>query len=292
MNSQQFSAMRQHVSTPHGEIAYVEKGEGPPALFVHGVLLNGYLWRDAIDALSDVRRCIAIDLLGHGATTTKPDADMSFTAQAAMIASFVEALGLDQVDLVANDSGGGISQIFAANHPERIRTLTLTNCDTHDNYPPTALEPLLQVVKSGGLAAIGKRMLEDVDFARQSFATAYERPHDVAPETFATYLGPLLASDESVALLERFLLGAADNSQNVRIEPKLKQLQAPALIIWATDDVFFDVKWAHWLKETLPGAREVIEVPGAKLFFPEERPAWFADQLRRFWTAEAARSAA
>jgi pimeloyl-ACP methyl ester carboxylesterase len=209
-----------------------------------------------------------------------------------MIASFVDALGLDQVDLVANDSGGGISQIFAANHPERIRTLTLTNCDTHDNYPPTALDPLLQVVKSGGLAAIGKRMLEDVDFARQSFATAYERPHDVAPETFATYLGPLLASDESVALLERFLLGAADNSQNVRIEPKLKQLQAPALIIWATDDVFFDVKWAHWLKETLPGAREVIEVPGAKLFFPEERPAWFADQLRRFWTAEAARSAA
>jgi pimeloyl-ACP methyl ester carboxylesterase len=140
MDAKEFTSLRKSVFTPYGEIAYVEKGSGPDAaLFVHGVLLNGYLWRDSIDALSGTRRCIALDLMGHGATKTPADADMSFDAQVAMIGSFLDALGIDEVDLVANDSGGGIAQIFAAENPQRIRSLVLTNSDTHDNYPPPGL---------------------------------------------------------------------------------------------------------------------------------------------------------
>jgi pimeloyl-ACP methyl ester carboxylesterase len=287
VNTTQYAALRKSVTTTSGEIAYVEKGSGPVALFVHGVLLNGYLWRDSMEALSDVRRCIALDLLGHGATKTPPNADMSFPAQAAMIASFLDALDVAQVDLVANDSGGGIAQIFAAEHPGRIRTLVLTNCDTHDNYPPQALEQFEALVKAGGAGPMGKRMLEDHEFARQSFATAFEDPATFTDENIAFYLGPLLENEDSVSKLERFIL-SQDNTNNVRIEPKLKQLMAPTLIMWATDDVFFDVKWAYWLKETIPGAREVIEVPGARIFFPEERAAWFAGKLRDFWAAESA----
>ena len=285
LNTAEYTALRKSASTPFGEIAYADKGTGPVALFVHGVLLNGYLWRGSIEALSDMRRCIAVDLLGHGATKTPPHADMSFPAQAAMIASFLDALGLTQVDLVANDSGGGIAQIFAAEHPDRIRTLVLTNCDTHDNYPPKALEQFEAIVKAGGTGSIGKRMLEDHAFARQTFATAYEDPAILTDENIDFYLGPLMESAESIAKLERFIL-SMDNTNNVRVQPKLRQLTAPTLIIWATDDVFFDVKWAYWLKQTFPGAREVIEVPGARIFFPEERAGWFAHKMREFWAAE------
>src|SRR4029077_5076708 len=96
-----------HALTPHGEIAYTEQGHGPVALFVHGVYLNGYLWRHVIGRVADLRRCIAIDLLAHGATGASSDQDLSFAAQAEMLEAFCESLGLDQVDLVANDSGAG-----------------------------------------------------------------------------------------------------------------------------------------------------------------------------------------
>src|ERR1044071_3559009 len=127
MDAATFFAARRTVRTPSGEISYVERGSGPVALFVHGVLLNGYLWRHQLAGLSDVRRCIAVDLLGHGHTDAAPGADIFVTGNAHMMREFLDALNVDQVDLVGNDSGGGIAQIFAALNPNRVRPLTLTD---------------------------------------------------------------------------------------------------------------------------------------------------------------------
>ncbi len=134
---------RHSVKTASGHISYTEQGSGPVALFVHGVLLNGYLWRHQLADLSDIRRSIAVDLLAHGDTEIAPDQDVSVTANAKMLKEFLDALNIDQVDLVGNDSGGGIAEIFAALYPERVRSLTLTDCDTHDNWPPEAFKPFL-----------------------------------------------------------------------------------------------------------------------------------------------------
>src|SRR5271170_5064789 len=136
MASQQTTASKRSVATPSGRIGYTEAGAGPVSLFVHGVLLNGHLWRHQLAELSDIRRCVAVDLLAHGDTEIAPGQDVSVTANAEMIRQFLDALKIDQVDLVGNDSGGGIAQIFAALYPDRVRSLTLTDCDTHDNWPP------------------------------------------------------------------------------------------------------------------------------------------------------------
>src|SRR5205807_10494049 len=117
------SARRCSVQTAAGRISYTEQGTGPVALFVHGVLLNGHLWRHQLAQLSDIRRCIAVDLLAHGDTEIAPDQDVSVTANALMLGAFLDALSIGQVDLVGNDSGGGIAQIFAALHPEQLRSL-------------------------------------------------------------------------------------------------------------------------------------------------------------------------
>src|SRR5580704_15709205 len=114
MDGNQSSPARRTVQTPSGRISYLEQGAGPVALFVHGVLLNGHLWRHQLAGLPDIRRCIAIDLLAHGDTEVPPDQDLSVTANARMLQEFLAALNIDQVDLVGNDSGGGIAQIFAA----------------------------------------------------------------------------------------------------------------------------------------------------------------------------------
>jgi pimeloyl-ACP methyl ester carboxylesterase len=278
------SIVKQFATTAHGEIAYTERGGGPGALFVHGVFMNSFLWRHVIERVSDARRCVAIDLLAHGATRTRPDADVSFRGQAEMLEGVCSRLGLEQVDLVANDSGGGIAQIFAARYPRRIRSLTLTNCDAHTNWPPPAFGAVRKAVADGQLARMLSAMLTDLTFARSSFAVAYENPETLSAEAVREYLAPLAASSESVALLERWFAGAEDNRQTVEIEPLLRELHAPTQIIWGTADPFFAVEWAHWLKRTIPGARRVIELEGAKLFFPEERPEVLATALRELWT--------
>jgi pimeloyl-ACP methyl ester carboxylesterase len=272
-----------YAATQVGDIAYVDRGDGPVALFVHGVFLNNHLWRHVIDRVADMRRCIAIDLLAHGATRTSPDQDVDFTAQAAMLEAVCAALELDQVDLVANDSGGGISQIFAALHPERVRTLTLTNSDTHDNWPPEPFRPLVQAAAQGQLGQRGRRMVNDTAYARTAFARAYEDPEKVSDDTLRNYLAPLYATPESTRNLERFV-AAQDCRHTVAIEPLLRRLEAPTVVVWGTDDIFFPVKWAYWLRDTIPGCRKVIEVDGARLFFPEERPEALVGPMRQLWS--------
>jgi pimeloyl-ACP methyl ester carboxylesterase len=121
-------AQQKHrVTTRVGEVAYAERGEGPAALFVHSVFLNSYYWRHVMERLSSERRCLAPDLLGHGDTPARPDQDVSLRAEADALEAFCGAMGLDEVDVVANDSGSAIAQIFAARHPERIRSRPCEN---------------------------------------------------------------------------------------------------------------------------------------------------------------------
>lgn len=256
------------------------------AVFVHGVLLNGHLWRHQLEHLSDIRRCIAIDLLAHGATETASDQDVSVTANAKMLAQFLDALKIDQVDLVGNDSGGGIVQIFAALHPERVRSLTLTDCDTHDNWPPEAFKPFLAMAAGGGLRSTLEALLTDKNLYRspQALGPAYEHPELLADETIENYLRPLIATEQRTRDLQRFL-AAFDNKHTVAVEARLKTLKAPTLIVWGTDDVYFDVKWSRWLADTIPGTRRRVELEGARIFFPEERWQQFNQELRAHWQA-------
>src|ERR1700738_3315448 len=221
------------IQTASGRISYVEQGTGPVALFVHGVLLNGYLWRHQLGELSDIRRTIAVDLLAHGDTEITADQDVSVTANAKMLAEFLDALHIDQVDLVGNDSGGGISQIFAALYPERVRSLTLTNCDTHDNWPPEAFKPFVAMVGAGGLSKTLNAMLSDKSIYRSpgALGPAYEHPETAADEDIESYLRPFVASFQRTRDLDRLVL-AFENRHTLAIEERLKTLKAPTLIVW------------------------------------------------------------
>jgi pimeloyl-ACP methyl ester carboxylesterase len=274
------------VKTASGQVAYSEQGEGPVALFVHGVLLSGHLWRHQLAGLGDVRRCVAVDLLAHGRTEIEPTQEVSSAANATMLREFIDALGLDRVDLVGNDSGGGIAQIFAARYPDRLRSLALTDCDTHDNWPPEAFKPFLAMSARGGLGDALQAMLSNKPFYRsaEALGPAYERPQEVTDETIETYLRPHLATPQRTRDLARFL-AAFDCAQTVAVEKQLRSLQAPTLVVWGTDDIYFDVKWARWLERTIPGVRRRVELEGARLFFPEERWQVLNDELRAHWAA-------
>jgi len=284
MNGKKSAPVHRSVQTASGRISYTEQGTGPVALFVHGVLLNGYLWHHQLEDLSDIRRCIAVDLLAHGDTEIAPDQDVSVTANARMLKEFLDALHIDQVDLVGNDSGGGIAQIFAALYPERVRSLTLTDCDTHDNWPPEAFKPFLAMAAAGGLRGTLETILSDKSVYRssQALGPAYEHPEQLSDDSIERYLRPFVKTEQRTRDLQRFL-AAFDNKHTLAIEAKLKTLQAPTLIVWGTDDVYFDVKWSHWLAENIPGTRRRVELQGARIFFPEERWQEFDKELRAHW---------
>jgi pimeloyl-ACP methyl ester carboxylesterase len=286
MSKQQTALTVRRIETPSGRMSYAEAGSGPVALFVHGVIMNKHLWRRQLAGLSDIRRCIAVDLLAHGDTEIDPKQDVTVTANANMLREVLDALKIAKVDVVGNDSGGGISQIFAALNPDRVRTLTLTNCDTHDNWPPEAFKPFVEMTIAGGLSATLNAMLTDKAIYRSpgALGPAYEHPEQVSDEAIEIYLRPLVRTEQRTRDLQRFV-AAFDHKHTVAIEPKLRQLQAPTLIVWGTDDIYFPVKWAHWLAETIPGAKPPVELERARLFFIEERAELFNGLLREHMLA-------
>jgi pimeloyl-ACP methyl ester carboxylesterase len=218
---------RKYADTPSGRIAYIENGEGPVALFLHGILLNGYLWHRQLEKLGSTRRCIALDLLAHGATEISATQDVSYRAQAQMIAQFLDALTISAVDLVANDSATAIAQIFAANYPGRVHSLTLTDGDTHDNWPPEAFKAFLTSATQGQLGQILETMITQKEMFRsdKGLGLGFEHPERIPDEAIEYFLRPLLSSPRRLRDLERFCEAAFNNEQTTEIEPKLKSLK-------------------------------------------------------------------
>ncbi|HEX4491886.1 MAG TPA: alpha/beta hydrolase [Acidimicrobiia bacterium] len=290
MRLEEFNALRHTIDTPMGPLGYAEAGTGAAALFVHGVGTNAYLWSGVVDELRGERRCIAVDLPAHGHSGA-PTHDLSLGAIADHVAAFCEALDLPPVDLVANDTGGAIAQIFAARHPERLHTFALTNCDTHDNVPPEVFAPTVELAKRGELAPTAGALLADLDTARAAvFGTGFEDPMFLSTDVVRDFLEPLGGTPERALQFER-MIAKLEPSDLLAAEPALARLTVPTLVVWGTGDDFFDVKWAHWLRDTIPGVAEIVELDGAKLFFPLERPADLVPHLRRHWARAEARAA-
>jgi pimeloyl-ACP methyl ester carboxylesterase len=286
MSLDAFNAHRSLIQTPEADLSYVDVGAGTPAVFVHGVGTNAHLWRNVVAAVaSDQRRAIAFDLPVHGNSPARPEQDLSMGGLADTIADFVDGLDLPKFDLVAHDTGGALAQIYAARHPDRLRSFTLTNCDTHDNVPPEAFKPTVELAKAGALAPTAAALFADLATARTVvFGMGYEDPEYLSIDMVRCFLEPVIGTPEAALQFER-MLSRLEPTDLLAAEPALARLDVPTLIAWGTGDEFFDVKWAYWLRDTIAGATEVVEVPGAKLFWPDERARDLVPHLLRHWDA-------
>jgi len=286
IDARAFHAMRRFAATRFGKVAYVERGAGRTALFFHGWPLNGFQWRGALERLSPYRRCIAPDFVGMGYSEAAADQDVSPETQAEMMAALLDALGVDAVDVICNDSGGTVAQLFAVRYPKRVRTILFTTCDVHENNPPAVLRPVINLARNGLIEQyILRPALANHDLARspQGIGGAYTDPANLTDECIETYLAPLVATPVRIAQFNAYTVALEPNVLT-KIEPQLKRLAAPARIVWSgAASPGFPVEGAHWLDRTLPHSRGVRIVPGAKLFFPEEMPDLIAEEAIRLW---------
>ena len=264
-----------------GTVRCYERGSGPPLVFVHGVMVNANLWRKVVARLAGDFRCIVLDMpIGAHAVPMPPDADVSPPALGDLIADAIDALGLDQVTLVGNDTGGALSQIAVARHPEKFGRLVLTNCDAFENFPPKMLKPLLRVMTVPGampvllgptrLAAVRRRALKMIRVAK----------HPVEQEVVDSYALPPLVNAAVRRDLKK-LFRTSESRYTLEAAERLRNFNRPALIAWAPEDAFFPQDDARRLAEVLSDSRlEWIE--DSYIFSPEDQPEKLAELIGGF----------
>lgn len=275
-NSQQY---KKTVELPQGILHYTDRGQGPTLVFLHGLLVNGQLWRDVASALEGQFRCILPDLpLGSHVQPMNPDADLTPPGIARLVADFLTALNLDNVTLVGNDTGGAISQLVITQYPEKISRLVLTNCDAFESFPPAAFSPLKIGVRIPGFIFQTAQVLRWSFARRVLFGLLAHRP--LAPEQEAAYFEPLIrfsgvrrdATKAMRGISNRYTLEAARSFPNIN---------KPVLIVWGEDDPLFTYDLGERLKNSFPNAR-LERVAKSRAFVPEDQPEALAQLIRDF----------
>jgi pimeloyl-ACP methyl ester carboxylesterase len=270
---------RHEIELPAGRIRYREAGEGKPVVFVHGFLVDGRLWDGVVDRLSDRCRCIAPDWpIGAQQIAMKPDADLTPYGIAATIHSFLEALDLQDVTIVGNDSGGAMSQVLVTRHPERIGRLVLTNCDMYENFPPGIFKAMPAIAKLPGGMTVLSAPFRIGALARAAFKPFAQTK--IPDDLVASWMKPGLedagvkrdAKKVTVGMNKRYTLEAAE---------KLSSSELPVLLTWAPEDKLFPLALAERLVRETPNAR-LVQIPGASTFVPLDQPQRVADEIATF----------
>ena len=270
---------RKEIELPAGRIRYREAGEGKPVVFVHGFLVDGRLWDGVVDRLSDRCRCIAPDwpIAAHQ-VAMNPDADLSPPGIAALIASFLEALELEDVTIVGNDSGGAMSQVLVTRHPGRIGRLVLTNCDTHDNFPPGIFKAMPPLAKLPGGMTVLSAPFRIGALARTAFKPFARTP--IPADLVASWMRPSL-SDSGVKHDATKVTAGMNKHYTLEAAERLSESELPLLLTWAPGDKFFPISYAERLEKETPNAR-LVRIPDASTFVALDQPARLADEIATF----------
>lgn len=286
LHVEQYRRNRRFARLPAGNIAYVEEGAGPAALFLHGFPLNGFQWRHAIERLSMHRRCIAPDFLAMGYTDVADGQAVGPDAQVDMLVTLLDALAVREADVIANDSGGAVAQLLLVRHPERVRSLLLTNCDTEIESPPAALLPVISLAREGRYPdewLVPWRADPARARAPDGFGgMCYSDPSQPTDEAIETYFAPLVQTSRRKALTNAYAIGLERNAL-AGIGPALRRSRVPMRVVWGMADTIFSPANVDYLDRTFGNSRGVRRLETAKLFWPEERPDVLADEARRLW---------
>jgi pimeloyl-ACP methyl ester carboxylesterase len=262
-----------------GTIRYREAGSGPPIVFVHGLLVNGALWRRVVPLLAGRFRCIVPDLpLGGHRPAMPPDADLTPAGLARLVADFLAALDLQDVTLVGSDTGGAICQLVVAHHPERVGRLVLTNCDAYEHFPPPLVLPFKWGAFVPGFVAALAHALRLAP-ARHLLYGLLAR-HRPEPAVFDDFFAPLIDDPAVRRDVTKVLRGVTDRA-TLEAATAFPRFRKPVLIVWGKDDIVFPLRDAERLQRDFPVAR-LERIADSRCFVCEDQPKRLAALIGDF----------
>ena len=267
------------VNLSHGPTRYADIGAGDPILFVHGAFVNGSLWRNVVGPLSEKYRCLVPTLpLGGHEVAMNPDANLTPSGLADLLAEFLDTLGIERVTLVGNDSGGAISQVFLTEYPDRVEQLVLTNCDAFDNFPPLAARPFVWGARIPGATGLFAWTLGSPTVRRLAFKLLAKHP--IPPGILTEYVESLSVNPRIRRDLRKFLLGVSPR-YTTDAAASFPTFDRPVLLAWAPDDPVFPLDDAERLVERFPNAR-LERVEDSYALVPEDQPERLVELLTEF----------
>lgn len=267
-----------------GTIDYEDTGgDGPPLVFLHGLLMDSSLWDQVIAELAADYRCIAPTLpLGAHRQAMQPDADLSMRALARLVDEFLRRLELDGVTLVGNDTGGALVQLVVCEAPERLAAIVLASCDAFDNYPPGLTGKMLVLTGRLPTAAFGVFMQQLRLRLVRRLPIAFGWLTKRGDAATARWLRPLLDHPDVRRDTVR-VLRAVHSERSLLVEAAecLRTFDKPALVVWASEDRVMPPEHGHRLAELLPQGR-LVEVSDSYTLIPLDRPDALAAAIREF----------
>jgi pimeloyl-ACP methyl ester carboxylesterase len=268
------------VQLAQGRIHYRERGSGEPIVFVHGVLVNGDLWRGVVARLADRYRCITPDWpLGAHSEPMDPGADLSTPGVARIVADFLDALGLENATLVGNDTGGAVSQLVVTEHPRRVGRLVLASCDAFEVYPPKPFAFLRYIGRVPGATAALAHSVRLRPLRRLPLAFGWVTSKPLPREISDSYVAPGYRSD--IRRDTKRLLNGITNRDTLRAAERFGEVDMPVLVAWADGDKLFPQELADRLVAAFPNARRET-IAGSRTFIGEDQPERLADAIAAF----------
>jgi pimeloyl-ACP methyl ester carboxylesterase len=249
----------------------------PPVLFVHGILVDHRLWTKVAEELArNGFRCILPDL-PLGSHTVPVDESVALTpvGVAEMVHQFIVALGLQDVTLVGNDTGGGLCQLLVDAHPESVGRLVLTNCDAFEEFPPFPFNLVFAMMRgpSSINALAGPMRIPAVRNSPLGYGLLLERNDELT----GSWIEPAL-SDPRIAKNLATLLRAVGAMDLTDVATRLPRFAKPVTIVWGVADRCFTPALGRRLAALFPNS-ELVEVPGARTFVPLDHPAAVVDAI-------------
>jgi pimeloyl-ACP methyl ester carboxylesterase len=271
------------VSLPQGRLRYFRRGEGPVVVFAHGWLANANLWRKVIESLAGRFTCIALDLpFGAHRVAMDPDADLSPSGCANLIASTLIALGLVDVTLVGNDSGGAYSQIAVASAPQRVARLVLNSCETpYGEFPPPPFDGLPAVAKDPETLGQLFEALRDraIRSSPPAFGLLVKHPiEDVVSDSYAL---PCINDPEILRDTSKMMSSTTSAPVQQAGRRLIAEFKRPVLFVWSPEDQVFAPADARRYADALSDGHMVL-IEDAYSFTPEDQPDRLAEEIAKF----------
>ena len=286
---EEFSRSKKFIDVGSWRVAYIDSGKGDPVVLLHGCPFQSFEYHKIIPLLARKYRVIAPDLLGLGDTIVRLDDDYRLPEQTQMVVGLLNQLGIDRAHFVGHDHGGAIVQLMMKHHPERLRSVVLTNVEAYDQWPSEPERLDLELVTNPLSTPFFRLGFGSLPIQRRVLKIAVHQADSLTDEEIQGLLRPSLATAKRWMRLRRFLKWQSDRGHNLetlRAVDGLRRFHNPTLLLWGKRDTNFGPAIAARLKEDIPGVVRIEWLENSAHLPMLEEPERYASAICQFLSSD------